>query len=231
MKGGKDSPAILISGILPYPFIIQLMKSSGTTYDTREDLALISRARGGDSQAFESLVRRYQDLVFKFAFKLSRNREMAEELYQDTFVNVFRKLNQFDGKSKFSTWLYRIVANNYLMKNRKSKLSRASVSIDAPEGFTDNPGRDDEGHIVQTLPAWRSTPLDGVLQHEMRATLDRAIAKLPTDYRMVFLLRDVEERSAEETAKILKLSVPAVKSRLHRARAFLRNQLDGYMRS
>jgi RNA polymerase sigma-70 factor (ECF subfamily) len=205
--------------------------SATQPYDTHEDSDLIAAAQHGDQRAFTKLVKRYEDLVYRYAFKLCREQEAAEEVFQDTFVNVYRKLHQFDRRSKFSTWLYRVVTNNCLMKMRRSKLAKASVSIDAPEGFTNDPPHDEQGHVRQTIPSWRETPLDGVLTRETRLHLDEAIAKLPPDYRSVFVLRDVEERSAEETSKILKISVPAVKSRLHRARAFLREELHTYMRA
>ncbi|MBI4418663.1 MAG: sigma-70 family RNA polymerase sigma factor, partial [Ignavibacteriales bacterium] len=147
-----------------------------------------------------------------------RDEGKAAETLQDTFINVYRKLGQFDGKSKFATWLYRIVANNCLMKRRKRKLDTASFSFDTPEGFRNDPLRDDEGNIIQTVPSWKPTPLDAVMNTELRETLERAILRLPVEYRVVFVLRDMEEKSAEETAKILKLSIPAVKSRLRRAR-------------
>jgi RNA polymerase sigma-70 factor (ECF subfamily) len=200
-------------------------------HHNEEELALIRRAQQGDERAFTKLVRKYEDVVFRFSLKVCRDREKAEEALQDTFVNVFRKLKQFDGKSKFSTWLYTIVANNCLMKRRRSKLDQASVSLEMPEGFREEPLRDPEGRVIQTVPSWKNTPHDGVLNKELRAVLDEAIGKLPPEYRAVFLLRDVEEQSAEETAKILSLSIPAVKSRLHRARAFLREQLHPYMKA
>jgi len=194
-------------------------------------MKLIRLAQKGDERAFTRLVRTYEDVVFRFSLKVCRDAEKAEEAFQDTFVNVFKKLKQFDGKSKFTTWLYKIVANNCLMKRRRSKLDQASVPLETPEGFREEPLRDSYGRVIQTVPAWKSTPLDGVVNTELRGILDKAIEKLPPEYRAVFVLRDVEEQSAEETAKILSLSVPAVKSRLHRARAFLREQLHPYMKA
>lgn len=190
---------------------------------------LIGRAKEGDERAFAKLVKEYETLVYSFAYKVCREKEKAEETWQDTFVNVYRKLDQFDGKSKFSTWLYSIVANNCLMKHRRRKLDQASVSIHAPEGFHDEPFSDDEGHVVQTIASWKETPIDSMMDKELKELLDTAIQKLPVDYRVVFILRDVEGQSAEETSKILKLSIPAVKSRLRRARVFLREELNGYM--
>ncbi|MBI5463756.1 MAG: sigma-70 family RNA polymerase sigma factor [Ignavibacteriales bacterium] len=199
-----------------------------STFNAAES-ALVRSAQSGDQRAFAELVRKHEDLVYRFAYKLCRNQEKAEETFQDTFVNVYRKLKQFDGKSKFSTWLYKIVVNNCLMKHRVRKIDQASISIHAPEGFVDTPPHDAEGHPLQTVASWKDSPLDGVMNKELRHLLDSAIAKLPSDYRVVFVLRDVEGQSAEETAKILGLTVPAVKSRLHRARAFLREQLNEYM--
>ncbi len=157
---------------------------------------------------------------------------MPKKHLQDTFVNVYRKLKQFDGNSKFSTWLYSIVTNNCLMKRRRRKLEKDSVSIDEvinPRYQNDSrPDHEDQQLAIQS---WRNSPLEEAMSQELRERLDDAIRKLPVDYRLVFILRDIEDKSAEETATIMKLTVPAVKSRLHRARAFLREQLHEYMTS
>ena len=187
---------------------------------TDDDLLLA--ARTGDEPAFTELVRRYGSMVHGFSFKLCRDVHKAEESYQDTFINVYRKLHQFDGKSKFSTWLYSIVANNCLMNHRKRKLDAEMESIDSPR-------MDEDEHGAHYVQSWDDTPIETLMNKELRRKLDEAIQKLPADYRVVFVLRDVEHQSAEETAKILDLSVPAVKSRLRRARLFLREQLHQYM--
>ena len=184
---------------------------------------LIRRSKKGDERAFAQLVRRYENTVWGFAYKLCRDQEKAEESFQDTFVNVFRKLNQFDGRSKFSTWLYTIVANNCLMKRRKRKLDNLLESLDEPPDVEDEHGQ-------KQLQSWDDSPIDTLMNSELRRQLDEAIQQLPDDYKAVFVLRDLEEKTAEETAKILKLSVPAVKSRLRRSRIFLRHQLHGLMK-
>jgi RNA polymerase sigma-70 factor (ECF subfamily) len=194
-----------------------------------EELALVQKAQAGDDRAFTHLVKQYENLVYSFAFKVCRDKEKAEETWQDTFVNVYRKLHQFDGRSKFTTWLYSIVTNNCRMKRRKTKLETASIHIDKPHSAYDHDEADDTGTTALTVPAWRDTPLDKMMNVELKSKLDAAIQKLPYDYRVVFVLRDVEGQSAEETGKILKLTVPAVKSRLRRARVFLREQLNEYM--
>jgi RNA polymerase sigma-70 factor (ECF subfamily) len=193
------------------------------------NLTIIRKAQEGDERAFARLVKDYESIVYSFAYKVCRDKEKAEEAWQDTFVNVFRKLKQFDGKAKFSTWLYSIVVNNCLMKHRHSKMEQATVRIDAPEGFHEDPVVDSEGRVVQTIASWKDTPIDSLMNNELKALLDKAIMKLPVDYRVVFVLRDVEGQSAEEVSKMLKLSIPAVKSRLRRARVFLREQLNEYM--
>jgi RNA polymerase sigma-70 factor (ECF subfamily) len=193
------------------------------------DRALIARAASGDERAFARLVKQYESTVYSFAFKVCRDQEKAEEAWQDTFVNVYRKLGQFDGKSKFSTWLYSIVTNNCLMKHRRRKLDDAMVRFDELPGMQGGHDGGEKGTALQTIPSWKETPLHTVLGTELRSLLDRAIGRLPLDYRVVFVLRDIEGRSAEETATILSLSVPAVKSRLRRARVFLREQLNEYM--
>ncbi len=189
------------------------------------DEALILAAKKGDRRAFATLVRRYEDTVYRFSYKLCRDREKAEETFQDTFINVFRKLSSFDGKSKFSTWLYSIVTNNCLMRHRKRRIQE----LEDPLEVLDHPEATEDGRLAQHIAPWPETPAEAVLKHEMRTILEKAIEKLPEDYRVVFVLRDVEGKSTEETAEILGLSVEATKSRLRRARAFLRNALAPYM--
>ena len=185
---------------------------------------LIQKARGGDTQAFSELVKRYEQTVYGFSFKVCRNKEKAEETLQDTFINVYKKLDQFNGQSKFSTWLYSIVTNNCLMHRRKRKMDEEMVYLDEPQLSDEEPGN------RLAIPSWTDTPAQELMNSELRSKLDEAIQKLPLDSRIVFILRDMENQTAVETAKILKLSVPAVKSRLRRARVFLRKQLNDYMR-
>lgn len=191
-------------------------------YDARAELELIEKAKKGDERAFSELVRQFEDIVFSFAFKVCRDREKATETAQDTFVNVYLKLDQFDGKAKFSTWLYSIVTNNCLMKRRRTKLEEASFSIDDKI-----PDRRQDQKIE--IPSWEGGPAEKLLTDELKGILDKAIMKLPMDYRVVFVLRDIENLPGEEVAEILNLSLPAVKSRLRRARLSLRNELQPYV--
>jgi RNA polymerase sigma-70 factor, ECF subfamily len=187
-----------------------------------DDNALIENARAGDARAFSALVKKYEQLVYGYSFKVCRDRDKAAETLQDTFINVYKSLDQFNNKSKFSTWLYSIVTNNCLMKRRKRKIDQEMVYLDEP------PADDEQGIHLQLL-SWDETPSEKLQTKELRDQLDNAIQKLPVEYRVVFILRDIEDQSAEETAQILKLSIPAVKSRLRRARVFLRNELQGLL--
>ena len=193
-----------------------------TGNDKKTDDQLIHAIRQGDKAAFTSLVRRYEDTVYKFSYKVCRDSGKAEEALQDTFINVYRKLDSFDGKSKFSTWLYSIVTNNCLMKQRKRKLDDLLESLDDPR-------TNEDGSFLEHVATWDETPADVLMKKEFQTILDNAIMKLPVDYRLVFVLRDLEGKSTEETAEILKVSEEAAKSRLRRARAFLRAELGPYM--
>lgn len=228
---GNENPVVYLSLTSDESFLHPIashLMSRQPSPGPLTDAELIGRSRTGDHRSFTALVRRYEQLVFGYAFKVCRHKEKAEEVLQDTFVNVYRKLAQFDGRSKFSTWLYTIVTNNCRMKRRRRKVDKAALPLGERRDETLDR---DEGRADQTIATWHESPLHTYMSRELRELLDKAIEKLPPDYRVVFILRDVEAQSAEETAKILNISVPAVKSRLRRARVFLREQLNGYMTS
>lgn len=180
-----------------------------------DEADLIIKAQAGDKKALSRLVNNYEKTVYNFAFKICRDPEKAENTMQETFLSMIKSLHQFDGKSKLSTWLYRIVMNHCLMELRKKKYNFISLN-------------DEETEIPEDklIPDWSNVPSDITENVELKKILDEAINKLSLDYRVVFVLRDVNGLSTEETANITDLSVPAVKSRLHRARAFLRNELS-----
>ena len=180
-----------------------------------KETELIKLAKKGDKQALAQLVRIHEQTIYNFAFKICRDKEKAENIMQETFYSMVKSINQFGGNSKLSTWLYRIVTNHCLMLARKMK-SRPFVSLE----------NDDELFEDKQVADWSSIPDKEVENDELRVILDTAIQKLSPEYRMIFLLRDVEGFSTEETAETAELSIPAVKSRLHRARAFLRNELN-----
>lgn len=176
---------------------------------------LIEQAQRGDRQALAELVKMYEQTVFNFSFKICRHKDRAENTMQETFLSMVKNIKQFSGQSKLSTWLYRVVTNHCLMLAR-SENKYGYTSLEDEEALIDE----------KEIADWKVTPDRVTENNELKSLLDNAIEKLPADYRIVFMLRDVEGLTTEETAKIVELSVPAVKSRLHRARAFLRNELN-----
>ena len=186
------------------------------------DLELVERAKAGDTAAFEKLVRQYDRQIFRTALHITQNREDAEDITQDVFFKAFQKLEQFQGNSKFSTWLVRISVNESLMRLRRRKTSR-TVSMDQDV-------ETEEGAIPRDFAEWRPNPEQIFSQSELGDILRKTIAGLPPGFRTVFTLRDIENLSTEETADALGLSVPAVKSRLLRARLQLRERLSRYFR-
>jgi len=192
------------------------------TEEIHPDIALVERARAGDQAAFEQLVRQYDRQIFRVAQHITQNREDAEDLPQDVFLKAYGKLDQFQGNSKFSTWLVRIAVNESLMRLRKRKTSR-TVSMDQEV-------QTEDGSIPRDFADWSPNPEQIYGQSELGDILRKTINGLPPGFRTVFTLRDIENLSTEETAEALGLSVPAVKSRLLRARLQLRERLSRYMK-
>lgn len=180
-----------------------------------DEIELIEEAKKGNRKALAEIVKKYEQTIYNFSFKICRDPERAENIMQETFYSMVKSIGQFDGNSKLSTWLYRIVTNHCLMQARKQK-GRNYISLENDEDLYT------EKHIAD----WTSLPYKNTENKELREILDKAIQKLSPDYRIVFLLRDVEGLSTEDTAEAAGISVPAVKSRLHRARAFLRKEID-----
>ena len=182
-----------------------------------DELTLVNQAREGDTMAFGELVRRYEAKIFRLAQHITGNREDAEDVLQETFLKAYEHLEQFQGNSKFYTWIVRIAVNQALMKLRRKKTDK-SVSLDE----TIDTGEDT---IVREIAAWDEDPEQRFSREELGGILDSAVEGLEPPYRSVFVLRDIEELSTEETAQALGLSIPAVKSRLLRARLQLREKL------
>jgi RNA polymerase sigma-70 factor, ECF subfamily len=192
------------------------------TQEIHPDVALVARAREGDVQAFEKLVKQYDRQVFRIAQHITQNREDAEDVVQDAFLKAYEKLDQFQGNSKFYTWLVRIAVNESLMRLRRRRTGKM-VSIDEDV-------ETEEGSMPRDLADWSPDPEQLYGQSELSDILRKTIQGLPPGFRIVFVLRDVEGLSTEETAETLGLSVPAVKSRLLRARLQLRERLSRYFR-
>jgi RNA polymerase sigma-70 factor (ECF subfamily) len=195
---------------------------SPATEEIHPDIALVERAKAGDEVAFEQLIRQYDRQIFRIARHITQNKEDAEDIVQDTFLKAYQKLEQFQGNSKFYTWLVRIAVNESLMRLRKRRTSK-TVSMDEDV-------QTEDGSVPRDFADWTPNPEQQYGQGELGDILRKTIQGLPPGFRSVFTLRDVENFSTEETAEALGLSVPAVKSRLLRARLQLRERLSRYMK-
>jgi RNA polymerase sigma-70 factor, ECF subfamily len=187
-----------------------------------DELMLVRAAKNGDIGAFEELVKRYDRNVFRIAQHITQNREDAEDVVQDAFLKAYGNLNQFQEQSKFYTWLVRIAVNEALMKLRRRRPER-TVSLDEDV-------KTDDDSIPREVADWSPNPEQQYKQAELKQILTKTINGLPPSFRTVFVLRDVEGLSTEETAEALNLSIPAVKSRLLRARLQLRERLSKYFK-
>ncbi len=214
--GWTGSPGLSYDGLKAMP---------ATEINTEEvggETDLIAKARSGNAGAFSTLLEKYERKIFRLAQHITQNREDAEDVLQETFLKAYEHLDQFQGNSKFYTWIVRIAVNQALMKLRKRKTDR-TVSMD--EGIDTG-----EDVVTREIAAWDENPEQRYSRDEMNEILKTAVDSLAPPYRTVFVLRDMEELSTEETAEALDLSIPAVKSRLLRARLQLRDKLTKFFR-
>ena len=187
-----------------------------------EDAPLVQRAKAGDGEAFEALVRKHHAQVFRLALTMVKNAGDAEEVTQETFLNIFRKLDSFRGDSKFSSWLYRVTANFALMRLRKQRRQPTALLDDLLPQYQET------GEAERPPSDWSERADRQIENKELGRKIDDAIQKLPEKYRIILVMRDVEGLSNEEIAQALGLSIPAVKSILHRSRLFVRGELSKY---
>ena len=187
----------------------------------KPDSELVTEFLNGEIDSFEELISRYTTKAFSLACRLTKNKEDAEEVLQDVFVTVYRKIQGFEGKSSFSSWLYRITVNSALMKLRKNKQDQSIPMEDVIA-------------MIKKIPSsinfyWAEGDSQRSRREIMNA-IENAIGELPEDYKPVFVLRDIDGLTSKEVSKILQISVPAVKSRLHRSRLMLRKSLSPFFR-
>ncbi|MBZ5703354.1 MAG: sigma-70 family RNA polymerase sigma factor [Acidobacteriia bacterium] len=180
-----------------------------------DDFLLVERVLAGDRRAFEPLVRRHERRVFRVTLAVLGNIEDAEEAMQDTFVKAFRHLGQFRRESRFSTWLTRIAVNDAIQKRNTRKTFVPLAEVESAE----------EQLTPKRHESWKSNPEQLYGKQEIHGIVEDAIRSLPEIYREAFVLRDIEELSAEEAAEVLGITVPALKSRLLRARFMMREML------
>lgn len=199
-----------------------MTKKTESTENKDDDLALIHAIKGGDNALFERLVDKYMQRLYNFGLKICKNSQDAEDLVQESFINVHKYLKDFREEASFKNWLYRIAASVCWKMRRKSKFAPdRELSL---EEFMPK----DHAFVDKDAPAWAHEPISSLLNRELNDQIETAVSNLPKPYRLVLVLRDMEGFSTEETARILSLSESNVKVRLHRARLFVREALKEY---
>jgi RNA polymerase sigma-70 factor (ECF subfamily) len=197
---------------------------SGARVD--RDAALVEALRNGDPQAMEQLVETYADRAYRLTLRITGSKEDAEEATQDALWTAGRKIHTFKGDSAFGSWLYRIAANAAYMKLRARKAKAREIAIEDVL-----PSLDDGGLHFEPMDDWSPRVEEQTLNGELRDVLDAAIAELPPDYRTALVLHDIEGLPNPDVAETLGISLPAVKSRIHRSRLYLRKRLADYMQT
>jgi RNA polymerase sigma-70 factor, ECF subfamily len=210
-KSPMTSPKAGPVGVRPLPS--QIVKD--------DEGALVAAAKAGEVSAFETLVNRYERKIFRLTLNITQNREDAEDAMQEAFLKAYQHLPGFEGNSRFYTWLVRIAVNQALMKLRRRRPNVVSLDEEIDTG---------DDMMPRDVEDWGPSPEQRYQQSELGSILSKAIGELDPPFRTVFQLRDIEELSTEETAEALDLSVPAVKSRLLRARLKLREKLNASFR-
>ena len=193
---------------------------------TDPDAALIEGLRREDEEAVATLVERYGDRVYRLTRRITGSNEDAEEATQDALWTAARKIQTFKGESAFGSWLYRIAANAAYMKVRSRKAKNHEISMDEVL-----PNLDEDRRHFEPMDDWSRRIEDPAVQGELRHVLEEAIDALPSDYRTALVLHDIDGLSNPDIAEVLGISLPAVKSRVHRSRLFVRQRLNGYLKT
>lgn len=188
--------------------------------EINQDRELLERIRARDISACDDCVRIHSHAIYRLALRLMRDPADAEDVVQETFLSAFKGIDRFDGRSGLSTWLYRIAFNAAMMRLRRRRPE--FVSVDRADE------QDEDLPIPEAMVDWCLLPEQELVRSEAREEMERAIGELPPKLRAVFVMRELEELSTEETAQALGLSEQAVKTRLHRARLLLRERLSSY---
>ena len=190
------------------------------------DAELVEALRREEPDAADRLVERYGDRVYRLAMRITGLKEDAEEAAQDALWTAARKVHMFKGESAFGSWIYRITANAAYQKLRTRRQKSAEIALEDVL-----PSLDGEGRHFEPMDDWSNRVDEQTLQGELRRVLQQAIDGLPADYRTALVLHDVEGLSNPDIAEALNISLPAVKSRVHRSRLFVRKQLADYLKT
>ena len=203
--------------------------AGGTALAGLPDDELVARARRGDVPAFEELVGRHEEKIYRLAMRFTRNDTDAAEILQETFLSAWRNLDKFEGKAQFASWLYRVAVNAALMLLRSQKRHpQVAVEDVSPEALGEAARAAGTDGGLGAGADWSRRPDEQFQSEELRHQIQLAVDQLPESHRSVFLMRDVDGLSTEETAELLGVSIPTVKTRLHRARLALREAITRY---
>lgn len=196
--------------------------------DRESEINLARQLLAGSPEAFDRFVAHFRAKIFQYSWLMCGHREDAEEVAQETLLNVFENFDALREPERVRAWVFRIAKNACLMKRRKSVFAPSrELSLDEFLPSMDGDGANRKIEIAD----WSALPDDGVLRREMHEVLQLAIRELPENYRSVVLLRDLEELSTQETAQILEVGEDVVKTRLHRARLAIRQKMDQHLRA
>jgi RNA polymerase sigma-70 factor (ECF subfamily) len=201
--------------------------AGATPLGALSDEELVARARGNDVGAFEELVGRHEEKIYRLAMRFTRNETDAAEILQETFLSAWRNLDRFEGKAQFGSWLYRVAVNAALMLLRSQK-RHPQVAVEDVTAEALGEAAKDAGPGLGAGTDWSRRPDEQFQSEELRRQIQLAVDQLPESQRSVFLMRDVDGLSTEETAELLGVSLPTVKTRLHRARLTLREAITRY---
>jgi len=200
--------------------------TTGARPKTDRDATLLEALRARSPEAIEMLVETYGDRVYRLTYRITGSNEDAEEATQDALWTAARKIDTFKGESQFGSWLYRIAANAAYQKLRTRRAKAREIALDDVL-----PALDADGVHFEPMDDWTPRVDDAVVNGELRDVLESAIAELPPDYRTALVMHDVEGMPNPDIAETLGISLPAVKSRVHRSRLFVRKKLAGYLAS
>jgi RNA polymerase sigma-70 factor (ECF subfamily) len=195
------------------------MEKTRNMPEAQSDESLVELVINGDKAAFDELMQRYQSKAYRLVRGILRDHQDTEEVLQEIFLKIFQKLDTFRGEASFSSWLYRVALNTAFMKLREKKRP-ARIPLDNVIAEIEE--------LEATGAEWPSAPDQEIVTEEVMKIITEAMEKMPEDFRVILILRDIEGFSNEEVGELLNLSVPAVKSRVHRARLFLRKRLDDF---
>ena len=204
---------------------LQNVNKNNHNPDELSDQQLINKfVNDNDDQAFELIVSRYMEKIYNLAYRITRDHYQSEDVLQEVYITLIKKLHTFRGDSKFSSWLYRVTANASYMLLRAEKKYEHDLSLE------DYVPYDSKGTLTGRIhhKDWSSRPDIVIYIKEALEILEKAVDELPEAYRVVFYLRDIDGLSNEEVSQVLEISVPAAKSRIHRARLYIRAKVSDY---